>query len=296
MSTNGQQRREILTRQPEQHLAEDGLLSLPVDLEALAKARDIVLQPMPATTNGVSGMLARHGNTFGILYSTAIRNRGFRRFCIAHEFGHYFIDGHLDHIPFDGNLHSSHAGFMSNNKYEREADHFAAGLLMPESLVLPILDREPDGLGTVEAVQQAADASLTASAIRYVGLAEIATAMVISRNGFVDYCFMSDLMRSFGSNWLRKGTPIPKDTMTAFIAEQPEHQRGDARDSTEVDHKDWFGGRSQGMHEEVVGLGRYGRVLTLFTCPDVLDEAYRDEAEECDSDEALQESWTPRWR
>ena len=272
------------------------MLALPVDLEALAKARDILLQPMPATTSGVSGMLARYGNAFGILYSTSIRNRGFKRFCIAHEFGHYFIEGHLDHIPFDGSVHSSHAGFVSNNKYEREADHFAAGLLMPESLVLPILDRQRDGLRAVEAIQHAADASLTASAIRYVGLAQVATAMVISRDGLVDYCFMSELMKSFGSNWLRKGTPIPRDTMTEFIAQLPEADRRDARDSTEVDHSEWFGGRSQQMHEEVVGLGRYGRVLTLFTSPDILDEAYRDEEEECDSDEALQESWTPRWR
>ncbi len=38
-------------------------------------------------------MLLREGNEFGIFYSTAISNKGFQRFSIAHELGHYSLEG-----------------------------------------------------------------------------------------------------------------------------------------------------------------------------------------------------------
>lgn len=46
--------------------------------------------------------------------------------------------------------------------------------------------------------------------------------------------------------------------------------------------------------EEVVGLGQYGRTLTVLTCGAL---SLRAEAEEPDDDEdALIESWTPKFR
>jgi len=78
-------------------------------------------------------MLLRHGDVFGILYATHIASEGFQRFSIAHELGHYFLEGHIDHIlPKDG-VHESHAGFVSADPYELEADQFAGGLLMPSA-------------------------------------------------------------------------------------------------------------------------------------------------------------------
>ena len=110
-----------LVRLAEHVLREKGLLSLPVDLKALAEACSIPLQAMDADEDGVSGMLLRFGNTFGIRYATHIPSEGFQRFSIAHEFGHYFAEGHLDHIQFEAGIHSSRAGFVSADPYEREA-------------------------------------------------------------------------------------------------------------------------------------------------------------------------------
>lgn len=274
--SNREERRRVLMRQAEEHLREENLLALPVDLEALAKAKDIVLEPMPIQADGVSGMLARYGDTFGILYNTRIENIGFQRFCIAHEFGHYFVEGHLDHIPFDGDMHHSYAGFVSSDDYEREADHFAAGLLMPETLIHPIIQGQPDGLCAVEAIEREANASLTASAIRYAGLADAATAVVVSRKGIIDYCFMSTALKSLRPEWPRKGTPVPAETPTAYVAGLPASQRLQARTTDDTDLAEWFGWRrSISGREGVVALGTYGRLLTLLTSVDLLDEAYK---------------------
>ena len=55
---------------------------------------------------------------------------------------------------------------------------------------------------------------------------------------------------------------------------------------------DWFGGdRSLSVTEQVIGLGAYGRTLTVITAPD-LDE----QTEAIEEEEELIESWTPRFR
>ena len=287
-------RQKSLMRSAERLLQDESLLELPVDLEALAQTRGIFIREMESDEEGVSGMLLRHGDTFGILYSTQIPNIGFQRFSIAHELGHYFIDGHLDQIPFDGNMHRSRAGFASNNYYEREADHFAAGLLMPTTPVRRIIDRSPSGFGSIEAIQQKTNASLTAAAIRYVGMTDEAVAIIVSSDGIVDYCFMSETMKSLERiDWLHKNTLVPSDTITESILEKSEEEQREAYTEGEVDIMAWFGGRrSVAAGEEVIGLGSYGRILTVLTCPDPIDDDYMDEI----SDEALEESWTPRFR
>ena len=287
-------RQKSLVRRAEQLLRDESLLELPVNLEALAQTRRIFVQEMDSDEEGVSGMLLRHGDTFGILYSTQIPNIGFQRFSIAHELGHYFIDGHLDQIPFDDNMHRSRAGFVSNNYYEREADHFAAGLLMPITPVRRIIDRSPRGFGSIKAIQQETNASLTAAAIRYVGITDEAVAIIVSSNGIVDYCFMSETMKPLeGIDWLHKNTLVPSDTITESILDKSEEEQREAYAEGEVDIMAWFGGRrSVAALEEVIGLGTYGRILTVLTCPDLIDDDYMDEV----SDEALEESWTPRFR
>ena len=50
-------RERALMLQAQHLLGEEGLLSLPVDLNALADTRDIVIEAMETSTDGVSGML-----------------------------------------------------------------------------------------------------------------------------------------------------------------------------------------------------------------------------------------------
>lgn len=296
MTHLSESRRSTLMRQAELILRDDGLLELPVDVEGLAKTRDIGVEPIDGSDGGVSGMLARYGDTFGILYNASIPNKGYQRFSIAHELGHFFIEGHIDHILSDENAHKSRANFISNNCYEREADYFASGLLMPKPLIQGIVRKSPDGLQAVETIQKRAQASLTASAIRYAGIAELAAAIIVSKEGKVDYFFMSDALRSLdGLCWLRKGTPIPRETATASLVEGPDRYRPGVRHDGDTDIADWFEGeRRIDAREEAVGLGSSGRALTILTCPEILDKGFVDEDEE--SDEAMEERWRPRFR
>jgi hypothetical protein len=93
-------------------LRDEGITNLPVDPFAIAASRAIEVKAKPDTAEGVSGMLLRHGDVFGILYATHIPSEGFQRFSIGHELGHYFLEGHIDHILPEDGVHESHAGFV----------------------------------------------------------------------------------------------------------------------------------------------------------------------------------------
>ena len=267
-----------------------------VDPMAIAAAKGIMIQAKPDSAAGVSGMLVKVGDDFGIMYATHIPSRGFQRFSVAHELGHYFMSGHSDALLADG-FHVSHAGFMSADPYEQEADFFAAALLMPERAFRLALDEHAPGLACIDALHSSCETSLTATAIRYNFLTRDGVAIIMSEGDTIDWCFMSDgLKQAKGLTYLRKGTPLPTSTATADFNVDPDNIASGKRASGDGLLNDWMDGdRSYRVTEEVVGLGHYGRTLTVLTCSSL---SQRPEAEEDEDEEeaALTESWTPRFR
>lgn len=274
-------RLEEAKRQGEKQAEEDGITAFPVDLAAITEKRGIHLEANGDAELGVSAMLLRSGNSFGIFYSTAIPSVGFQRFSIAHELGHYFLEGHIDQIPFNtSGIHTSRAGGFPSDIFEQEADNFASGLLMPSKLFRRALNRFDDGLAGVKGLASLCQTSLTATAIRYAELTEAASAVIVSTGKTVDFACMSSAMKSFAKlTWLRRGDLLPKGTLTANFNAQRD-QFDEVERSDETDLRLWLDGtRSRDVVEEVIGLGRYGKTLTVLTCPDA-DGDGEDEEEE----------------
>jgi hypothetical protein len=266
-----------------------------VDPEAIATSKGILVKAKPDTAEGVSGMLIKVGDDFGIMYATNIPSRGFQRFSIAHEVGHYCIAGHPEALLGSG-VHQSRAGFVSADPYEQEADYFAAALLMPERAFKSAIDDHSAGLVCIEALAKKCETSLSATAIRYSALTRDGVAILLSRGQSVEWCFMSDgLKQAKGLSWVRKGTPVPASTVTANFNARPENVRAAQRDSGDGRLNDWMDGeRAYRVTEEVIGLGHYGRTLTVLTC-EALSMRVEEAADEGDED-ALVESWTPKFR
>lgn len=277
----------------EKVVRENGIASLPVDPIALARAVGIKVMAKPATAQGVSGMLLRVGNTFGIAYATHIDNIGFQNFSVAHELGHYFLPGHIDAVLAHGDVHESRAGFDSGTRYEMEADHFAASLLMPRLLFTEAMRTSGEGLGAIKKLASLCHTSLTATGIRYVQCSRDPLAIVLSAGSQINYCFMSDALKEVkGINWIRKGEGLSRNTTTfAFNQDVDSGGRADFREGTS-DLQDWFGGdHSIPITEEVAGLGSYDKTLTVLTALDL-----EERLEEIEEEENLIESWTPRLR
>ncbi|MFX6258655.1 hypothetical protein ABTF80_21615, partial [Acinetobacter baumannii] len=66
------------------------------------------------------------------------------------------------------------------------------------------------------------------------------------------------------------------------------------RAGNEIDVLDWLGGRrSSIVTEEVIGLGSYGKTLTVLSSRSIGNETY---LEEGDDEDDLIERWTPRFK
>jgi len=276
-----------------QVLKEHRIAALPVDPVAIAKAVGIAVIPKPATNGGVSGMLIRHGNDFAIGYATHIPSKGFQNFSIAHELGHYFLEGHVDAVLRHGDVHQSRAGsFSSDDRYEQEADHFAVELLMPEDLFKMALGRAGSGFAAIERLAGQCVTSLTATAIRYGKYTDDVAAVVVSEGTKVLFCVMSEELKTLaGSNRISKGDTLPPGCPTDLFNRASDRIARAERETGESPLQDWIGGnRNVDLIEDVVGLGGYGRTLTVLTAKDVVD------VEELEQDEDIEESWTPRFR
>ena len=256
-----------------------------------------MIRPKPDADEGVSGMLLRHGDTFGIVYATHLGNEGFERFSIGHELGHYFLDGHIDHVlPLGTVTHASHAGFSSTDQYEREADHFSAGLLMPSNLCRKILYQFEPGLDAIEGLAAHCRTSLTAAAIRFAELTDDAVGIIMSTDNTIDFCFLSDTMKAqpqitcfakgFLSHAIRPRMRSICDQRLFASPHAPMQTATFSIGSAATDH--WM------PRKRSRGLGRYLKTLTVLSVPSLLDETFQDEDEDEDAD--LEESWTPQFR
>lgn len=289
-------RLKLARQEAEAFLKREGITTLPVDPFAIAAKLDIVVEGKPADTKGVSGMLLRHGNNFGIVYATNIPSEGFQRFSVSHELGHFMLPGHPDQVIQNG-MHISRAGFVTNDPYELEADHFAAGLLMPETPFKKEMERHDPGLDAVGALADRCKTSRTATAIRFAELSRDAVAVIVSTGGIIDYCFLSEAMKTLPQlGYLRKGTKLPAGTATASFAADVARVHAGERILDSVDVRDWLGGtRKAEVSEETIGLGQYGKVLTVLASSSIGQDGGPDESSDED-EEQIVERWTPRFR
>lgn len=279
---------ELASLKGEECARDHQFTTLPVDPFAVANKAEIEVYEK-SSKPGVSGMLLRVGDLFAIAYATHVSSEGFRRFSVAHELGHYYLPGHVDHVIGADGVHESRAGFASADRYEKEADQFAVGLLMPRAPFRKALQSAGDGLAAVERMASLCRTSLTATAIRLAELTADALAVVVSNPDEVEFCAMSKSFRSLGFTWLKRGTPIPRKTLTYRFNGDPARILNAERDEAATDLEAWFTVHRSNvdLHEEVIGLGRYEKTLTVLTVQEGPDE------EEAEEEDGLIQSWTP---
>jgi IrrE N-terminal-like domain len=113
-------------------------------------------------------------------------------FTIAHELGHYFLERHRQYLQKGGLAHCSQTEFLSDNLSEREADTFAASLLMPSYLASPIVNKNELSLTRLEGVSRTFETSLVSTTIRSVQLSDYPCAVAGIRDGSIAWMFPSE--------------------------------------------------------------------------------------------------------
>ena len=235
----------------------------------IARRHGIAVESKNTNKPGVSGILIKAGEQFGIMYATHIQNEGFIRFTVSHELGHYFIPGHPEHLFKEMNgTHHSRSGFVSNDPYELQADHFAKELLMPESMFREEIPKAGEGFEAIQHLSQKFNTSITATAIRYCTYAEHAVAGIMSSGKNVEWCFMSETLSEIPNiGWIKKGSLLPPRSYTLSFNKDAENISGSKKMEGWTNLSEWIDDAPDiEMKEDVIGLGSYSKTLTiLFT-------------------------------
>lgn len=217
----------------------------------------------------IAGRTIRRVNDVRIQLAGGFSNPEMQRFTMAHEVGHICIPGHEKLFSQTGQ-HDCRTGFGGRELHERQADHFAAAFLMPEASCRPLLDAIPDdqaGLQAIHQLRSTCAVSLTAAAIRYAELTSHIALVVISAGGRVQYGLPSQaFVEEFGPTvTMPADAPIPRRVPTATMVANPSlGERGERLDRG-IDWSDWFPSLAGEAFEEVQGLGRWGKLLTVLT-------------------------------
>ena len=271
--------------------------TFPINPFQMAKDKDIEVRSWRPTKHGISGFLMKEGDAFGIGYSEFINNQGFINFTVGHELGHYCLPGHVEKLFSNpSGFHYSRSGFICHDECEKEADLFSATLLMPEALFRKTLRQTGSGFSAIESLSGLCVTSITATAIRFAEFSEDPVAIVVGSSGRVDFCSMSEVLRHYrGLTWLKAGDSIPQLSATfRFQQVQDNITHGKTAEAFTM-LNEWFDGAPRiEMKEDVVGLGHYGKTLTVLFTRETLteEETQKDDAEE----EEYEGGYIPSWR
>ncbi len=268
-------------------------LVAPIDPLAIVRSEKPFLRAGGARLGDrYDGMLEYHKskNRFLLFYNTKYevdapvgRMHARTRFTIGHELGHYFLNRHRAYLMKSEKAHPSKGEFRSELMMEREADSFAASILLPTRLARPLINSAELSVERIRGIADRFNASLVCTIFRSVGLSDFPCAVAGIRGGEVSWMFPSAALIDAGvypnKGFLPANAQEPWAEFQVGVAEQSENEGRIA---------DWFNlfGKEDLMQvhvtEEYIPVKSMGTLLVLITMeesdvfPEV-EEVYEDD-------------------
>ena len=256
-----------VTELAERTLREHGVRALPVDPVVIAQAKGLTVESLPLSDRMLGFIVQYDGSRFAIGYNARLESHGLKQFTLAHELGHYCLDGHaLALIRTGVGLHTCSVEPPGGDPFEKEADWFASDLLMPKAWFRAAAASYPLGKVGVQRMAELCQTSLTATGNRYARLSPMFCIAIRSFGTTVRYGHLSETARNlFPSSNSRymKDRPIPENSLTyALNTKAPVPIPVDGGEGF---LSDWLPDAPKvRVREEVQSLGRFG-TLTILT-------------------------------
>lgn len=254
-----------------------------MSLGALVREREL---------QGCEARLVRKGDIGIISVNSLIPEEGRKRFAIAHEIGHFMLHtGTQLILCSEDDMHV----WKESKAQEMEANEFAASLLMPHEIFIKFINIGQPTLDMISEIAKTFRTTLTATALRYIGISKEPCALVVSKEGFIKWYKKSD---SFNFH-VKVGEKLNFDTYAfdffdgVSLPAEPDS----------IPARAWLAGEineEAELFEQSLSLGSYGVVLSLLWICDDVKTTYRrydDEPEEPEFD--LTNPFTPdgkRWQ
>lgn len=209
------------------NLVHSGGGRFPVDVARLAVEFSAQVYPLDpirrvegASLDGFEGALIpipgqRRG--WGIAYNSDITSRGRINFTLGHELGHYLVHRHAH----PGGLSCSAEDVAAaDRKIEREADLFAADLLMPlDDFRRQIPPRDRPDVDALSGCASRYGVSLVASVLRWLGYTERRAVLAVSRDGYILWSRSSEPALRTGAFFRTSREPV--EVPPASLAARP---------------------------------------------------------------------------
>lgn len=255
-------------------LIEDaGISTLPVDPYSIADEMDIVVEDMDL--ENVSGILFKAGDRKKIGIKKDM-NPMRKRFTLAHELGHNEIPTHKN-AKYECSEDYLNPFLKYNSSIEQEANRFAAELLMPTRLFKPLVYQFKPEFSDLDELSDICDASLTATAIKFLSLTEECCALVVSDGKYIKWSAKSNSFKYY----IQSREPVSSNTLTnsyKFKGLNSEASSQLSLASYWIEGKGIY--RDTELSESCLPLPSYNQILTLLWIMDPIIDDEDDDYEE----------------
>ena len=217
-------------RREAQLLLEELGWSCPEDMtvEEIAWACRLMVQRKEM--DGCDGRILMDGNTAIISVNDALSYQPRINYVIAHEIGHARLHRQL---TFFADNNKTLQEWFAKGPQEKEANEFAAELLMPESLFKKKVGNEKLSLQLIESVAAYFGTSKTATFLRYREYGAFPVMILFIESGIIKWKQHS---QDFPYKWLNLNSKVP-----AYTVAGDQHYRGVLEAHPEkVDAIEWF--------------------------------------------------------
>jgi IrrE N-terminal-like domain len=196
------------------------------------------------------------GKRWGIYFSVEGSPRR-RRFTTAHEFGHYLL--HRKKYPQGLRCDEAAVDGRAGTEIEREANEFAATLLMPlDDFRRQIPANDQADFDQLSACATRYEVSLVAAILRWLRYTERRAIILVSRDGFMKWAWSSEPALKSGRYFRTSGAPVELPPLSAV-------GRSEFTDETRagIDHPAgvWF---AEPTKELSIRSARYDLTYTLL--------------------------------
>lgn len=222
-----------------------------VEIEDLAFLRNILVKSGGVT--GASGRLIRLNDRGLICYNNNIPYAGQRRFTIAHELGHWILHSEKHQFML---CNESDMRDYGKSTMEREANLFAAELLMPTTHFRPQAAALDPSIDNIQKLAKEFQTTLTATAIRFTDTSRKNIQVVWAENGLIKWSYMK---KNSKVNRIRC-IQLPQYSSATL----PANQITDHMDH--YDQADWFPNyrNSYEVMEQTIKMANLNASLTLL--------------------------------
>jgi len=245
----------------------------PIDIRRVAKTLDIAIEEKDGG-NRYEGCLLNFEGERGIIINKAIKSETRKRFTLAHEIGHAEIPTHTS-VLYQCSQKDIEFSFKQREQ-EREANSFAAALLMPQSFISEIVKNSSISLDAIRKISKQCHTSFISSAIRYIKNCPEPAALIVSEEGKIKfYCLSPNLMAKKIFE-LIPDSALVKGSIAHSLFEKQKETTLAYEDKGKINLNIWFPYQDYSKYdcfEHVISFPNYNRTISLVW----LEEKYEDQ-------------------